>query len=252
MTIIGALFSFALASQGQTVAPIQVMGDDFESGSLDLWRSSARTIQIVSDPGTRNQVFRAVTDISNPEPYRSELVWRDADQGRLYAGKNYCIRLRLKVPEWKNTPNWALFMQTHAIPGDFNWSRCKTGRNSIGLRTAGNGMMHVKVIKTPLHMPEGGVSGDDAYVHPLTPNVWHRYKIHYRPSTGTDGILRIWKDGVLVYRQFGGNMDLSDKCGVPHYPATLFKFGIYKERTNTTSHEAYFDNVRVTEQDTCY
>jgi hypothetical protein len=79
-------------------------------------------------------------------------------------------------------------------------------------------------------------------------NVWRYYVIHVKHSPENDGLVEIWRDGVLLVNRTGANMyDLSN--GIFHMPN--WKLGIYKSAWNGTSvtgaHKRvlYFDSIKM-------
>ena len=70
-------------------------------------------------------------------------------------------------------------------------------------------------------------------------NKWHDIRVHAKWSTGADGLVQIWVNGVLKVNRKGRNM-LSNA-------PVLFRFGIYKSDVNQASNNhnqvVYYDEV---------
>ena len=67
---------------------------------------------------------------------------------------------------------------------------------------------------------------------------WTDFVIHYKPSDGSNGILKVWKDGGLVAQHLGANTP-RDETG------PYFKLGIYKGKYSAPSKTVYHDEFRV-------
>jgi hypothetical protein len=79
-------------------------------------------------------------------------------------------------------------------------------------------------------------------------NAWQYYVIHVKHSSGADGLVEIWRNGVKLVNHAGANMyDLSN--GVFHMPK--WKLGIYKSDWNGSSvtkarkRVLYFDAIKI-------
>jgi hypothetical protein len=76
---------------------------------------------------------------------------------------------------------------------------------------------------------------------------WHAYVMHIKHSTGSDGLIELWRDGKQIMKRSGPNM--YKISGTFHHPG--LKFGIYKSAWNGSSTTAtsvrviYFDDIRI-------
>ncbi|HTD92728.1 MAG TPA: PKD domain-containing protein, partial [Chitinophagaceae bacterium] len=84
---------------------------------------------------------------------------------------------------------------------------------------------------------------------PIAIGAWTDFVFHIRFSTGSDGVVEIWKDGTKVYTRNG-------PVGFNHAVAPFFKMGIYKwpwnpqdmpccGNTNSTQKVLYIDEFRL-------
>lgn len=77
---------------------------------------------------------------------------------------------------------------------------------------------------------------------------WHTYVFHVKHSSGSDGLIELWRDGQKIMNRSGANM-YSLSSGTFHMPN--WKLGIYKadwngsETTDVTQRVLYFDDVKL-------
>jgi hypothetical protein len=78
-------------------------------------------------------------------------------------------------------------------------------------------------------------------------DVWHAYVMHVKHSSGSDGLIEIWKDGVKIFNRSGANMYKVE--GDLHNPNV--KMGIYKSQWNgsgtslTNKRVLLLDDIRI-------
>jgi hypothetical protein len=100
--------------------------------------------------------------------------------------------------------------------------------------------------KYDLFTPSLGTAGSVATDGPSTfqkisKDKWHEFVFHIKHSTGSDGLIEVWRDGVKIHNITGRNM---------HTKVPKWKIGLYKSSFlhNTSEHGSrvlYFDNIRV-------
>ncbi len=76
---------------------------------------------------------------------------------------------------------------------------------------------------------------------------WTDFVLHFRlcPFPNCDGVLQIWKDGVLIVDQIGPNAYLPDPENKgPHLALNLYKFNFKDNPSLVTTRELYFDAIR--------
>jgi hypothetical protein len=84
-------------------------------------------------------------------------------------------------------------------------------------------------------------------------NVWTNWVFHIRFSYNNDGLIEIWKNGVLI-KTINGPNTYNDKVG------NYFKLGIYKwvwlpkyhSNSTTTQREVFYDDVRIGNENATY
>lgn len=83
---------------------------------------------------------------------------------------------------------------------------------------------------------------------------WHAYVMHIKHSSGSDGIVEIWRDNVQILKRTGPNMyKLSSTYKMPN-----LKLGIYKSAWNGTGttqtklRVLYFDEIKMGNEKATY
>jgi hypothetical protein len=238
--------AFAPVDLSAQTSPITVLQEGFENG-LGNWRASGNTTAATTTAEAKSGRYSVKMKLGPTDKvvYRTEIV---PNQGGVFnVGTEYCIKASLKLKNWTSVPNWMAIFQTHAVPGNENWN-CVSGRNSISLTVRKDQKIGLHVIKQPRR--DAGTSGaalaDFAYAGAFSYDKWHNFVFRYRPSFSSDGIIEAWQDGNKVYQQFGGNVDLYDRCGKPAEPWTYLKVGLYKDAANTGTQEIYYDDIVIT------
>jgi len=83
---------------------------------------------------------------------------------------------------------------------------------------------------------------------------WHAYVMHIKHSSGSDGLIEIWKDGVKIMDRAGANMYKVE--GDLHNPS--LKMGIYKSdwngsgTTETNIRVLYLDDIKIGNENATY
>jgi hypothetical protein len=72
-------------------------------------------------------------------------------------------------------------------------------------------------------------------------NEWHQFVFHFIHSTGADGLIEIWRDGVKIHTITGRNMHLK----IPKWKIGLYKASFKNHTSTRYSRVLYFDNVKV-------
>ncbi|MEI6946093.1 polysaccharide lyase [Paraflavisolibacter sp. H34] len=83
----------------------------------------------------------------------------------------------------------------------------------------------------------GSVSG----FKDISKDQWHQFVFHFIHSTGSDGLIEVWRDGVKIHEIKGRNSHLK----VPKWKIGLYKASFLNGTSNRNSRVLYFDNVRV-------
>ncbi|UCG59171.1 MAG: polysaccharide lyase [Phycisphaerales bacterium] len=220
---------------------------DFETGSLEGWRTSGNPPAVCSSP-TRAGAYAMKTSLDRRKDkvaYRTE-VSGPASQ----IGKEYWYGFSILLPEDYVPDNiWEIVAQWHGVP-DFdigeNW------RNPVmALSTTGGKWGFVSRWDSKRNTFEGGkrsYGGTKQYdLGAYATGVWTDWVVHVKWSHGSDGILGVWKNGQKVVTQGGPNA-FNDKKG------PYFKMGLYKgwkdpkrQSDAVSSRVLYHDEFRMAE-----
>jgi hypothetical protein len=85
-------------------------------------------------------------------------------------------------------------------------------------------------------------------------DAWHAYVMHIKHSSGSDGLIEIWKDGTKIMNRSGANMYKVE--GDLHNPNV--KMGIYKSdwngsgTTSTNIRVLYLDDIKIGNENATY
>jgi hypothetical protein len=215
---------------------------DFESGMKGL-RCSGNCPQVSTaqkKSGKYSGNFTLTRNMSTP--YRTEAVF--GEKGRFAFGKEYWVSFDYRYEDWKKdkSKDFAPF-QIHTTQS--NWSKeCKVTKAAAG--------------SAPFFM----VSGDDKvrfatyknktlWSGPIQKQQWLKIVVHFKISTGNDGFIEAWKDGVKLGRVNGANSPKFDGCGKLMREPYL-KVGIYKwdwkpgrKATGSTRRQLFVDNLKI-------
>jgi Polysaccharide lyase len=90
---------------------------------------------------------------------------------------------------------------------------------------------------------------------PITKGVWTHFVVHAEWSTGSDGVLEVWENGVKVIQKFGPNY----VCDGQNCTLNSFiRFGIYKSWWSNHFQDPadrlilYFDRVKIGDENSSY
>ncbi len=223
----------------------------FDSGGLGTWRretSAPHSVQVVNsltDP--TNQVAKFELRKDDPEVglgRRSELT-RISDP--IGSNRWYGFRIMLE-PGYQDDPSsYEIVAQWHDVPDRNLGESYRNPPLALFVRN-GNWRVRSRWDSKPLtvgNIPEGRAI---VWEGPYQAGVWTDWVFHVKWSSGTDGLVEVWKDGVKVGTQQGPST-YNDQIG------PYFKYGMYKADWNgsvnptpsiiTTPRISYFDEVRV-------
>lgn len=204
--------------------------EDFRSGKLDRWALSEdnrynlatntpERIAIVDAPGFPEGT-KAVKFVvpRAPNSFRAEISLRHESgfQERWYSEK--ILVPKEWVPEFQSKGN-DIVMQWHAIPGNGKATypnlEISIGRDKWFVRQSYGSAMEPKRVNKELPVQ-------------VVPGQWTSWVIHAKWSTREDGLIRIWKDGTVVFEAKGPNV--YGDIGVEYTP--YLKTGIYHPEWN--------------------
>jgi hypothetical protein len=72
-------------------------------------------------------------------------------------------------------------------------------------------------------------------------DTWHEFVFHIIHSTGSDGLIEVWRDGVKIHNIVGRNMHLQ----YPKWKIGLYKASFLDKSSERYSRVLFIDNVRV-------
>ncbi|MFD0894357.1 polysaccharide lyase [Luteolibacter ambystomatis] len=199
--------------------------DDFQSGSVTRWGISeddrynlaANTparLDVVDAPGLAGKKAVRFFVPRAPDSFRAEisLPHEQGFQERWYAG-------RILIPkDWvieRHSKGNDIVMQWHAIPG-----KGKATFPNLEISVGGDSWYIRRSFGTALENP---TRSNDKLADPIQPGTWVSWVLHAKWSPKEDGLIRIWKDGKVVYEKTGPNV--YGDIGVEYTP--YLKSGIY-------------------------
>lgn len=207
-----------------------LFADDFSAGSFGRWKFSLEgdydlatpppnRIAIVDAPdlGGGRRAARLVVPRA-PNSYRAEIALphENGCQERWYGA-------RVLVPsDWVVDPGkgGTIVLQWHGIPGNWRATFPNLQISIDGARWR---------VRRNFGAAQTGPTREDIILdEPLRPGKWVGWVIHAKWSTKEDGLLRVWKDGILVADKSGPN--LYTTIGVDYTP--YLKTGVYHANWN--------------------
>ena len=224
------------------------INNGFESGDLGSLRCSGNCPKVLTgQQKSGRNAAKFELHRKMPTPYRTEVVVSNQNIKRLHFGKEYWMSLDYRYEDWKKDKSKEMApFQIHTTPS--SWE--------------GNCQIKNSAIKFPFWM----MSGDDKVVFntyngkrlwtgSVEKNKWLNIVVHFKISTGNDGFIEAWKDGIKIGRIDGANSYKNDNCG--HLKPPYLKMGVYKGdwrpknqgiRPSTSSRrELWIDNFKFAE-----
>jgi len=238
-------FSFLLFffTHSSLNAATLIYDGNFDSGKLGGLSCSGNCPKVSSAQkrsGNRSADFTLTRNLRTP--YRTEAVF--GEKGRFAFGKDYWITFNYRYENWDKdkSKEFAPF-QIHTTQS--NWKKeCKVTRGAAA--------------SAPFFM----ASGDDKvrfatyknktlWSGSIQKRQWLKMVVHFKISTGNDGFIEAWKDGVKLGRVNGANSPKSDGCGKPMREPYL-KVGVYKwdwkkglKATGSTRRQLFIDDLKI-------
>jgi hypothetical protein len=76
---------------------------------------------------------------------------------------------------------------------------------------------------------------------------WHAYVMHVKHSSGSDGLVEIWRDGVVILSKKGQNMyKVTGDLKKPNWKLGIYKSGWNGSETSGTNKRVlYFDDIKM-------
>ena len=231
-----------------TLSPLNaatiIFNKDFESGGLSGLKCSGNCPTITASPVANGKYSGNFTLTRNmPTSYRTEAVL--TKNGFFDYGKEYWIGFDYRYKDWKkdSDADFAPF-QIHTRSSDYSKECQITPAYSTApfFMVTHNG--EARFVTYP---------GKILWRAPLQSNQWLNIIVRFRISTGSDGFIEVWKDGVKLGRVDGANGPKFDLCGKPMRTPYL-KMGVYKwtwkndaKTTEASRRQLFIDNFRIAE-----
>lgn len=204
--------------------------DNADGSSLFSSYVKLQTATSYAITASTNEVFQGTksarfelrdTDPENQDGTRSEVLFPIAPSTNLW----YSYAMYMPSAQYKDEAADEVISQWHGGGGITPAISLRVGSGHLYLRTPDN-------VKKDLGL--------------IDKDHWHAYVFHIIHSSGSDGLIEIWRDGQKIMSRNGPSMYAL--TGDFHLPN--FKFGIYKsdwngtKTTSTNLRVLYFDDVK--------
>jgi|GEM_PF-1165995 len=160
------------------------------------------------------------------------------------------VRTEVLFSQIENPETWysfSIFLPSNGYARDSDdeilsqWLQSGMGSPSISLRTLNDRFIY------RFRSNSGVITSHD--LSPATKDSWNRFVFHIIHSSGSNGLVEIWRNGIKILQKSGPNM----------YTGNLprWKLGIYKptwenRSTETQIRIAFFDNIRIGNENATY
>lgn len=216
------------------------LNNGFESGTLSGLTCSGNCPVVATTP-IRTGKYAGNFDLTPnmKTSYRTETVL--GDKGIFDFGKEYWVEFNYRYEDWaKDTDMEIAPFQIHTRPTSWDGA-CKLGTavsTAPFLMVSGND--EVKFVT---------YGGKVLWKATLQKKQWLNISVHFRISTGSDGLVEAWKDGVKIGMVKGPNSPKVNKCGKPMLPP-YFKMGVYKwnwqtKITQSSRRQLVIDDLKI-------
>lgn len=223
-----SLLTFPLAlglGSGRTAAAELRFANGFESGDVSAFVPSgnsptATTVNVKS--GRYAGSFELTRRM--PTSYRTEMVIpstgaANSGPGDFIYGHEYWLGFSYRYEDWaRDTDMESAPFQIHLRPSQWG------AQFQLGAAYSTAPFLMVVKDGEARFVTNGGKT---LWSAPVQLKRWLNLIVHFRISSGTDGFIEVWKDGVKMGRVDGKNSAPADAAGKPLRPAYL-KLGIYK------------------------
>lgn len=217
-----------------------VVSNGFESGNLNGLTCSGNCPIVTTSP-VRTGKYAGNFDLTPKmnTNYRTEAVL--GSKGIFEFGKEYWVEFNYRYEDWAkdSDPEIAPF-QIHAKASSWD-AACNIGAavsTAPFLMTSSND--EVRFITYGYKV---------LWRAPIQKKRWLNMSVHFKISSGSDGFVEVWKDGVKIGMVKGANSPKTDKCGKP-MKAPYFKMGVYKwnwkrKVTQSSRRQLFIDDLKI-------
>jgi Polysaccharide lyase/RTX calcium-binding nonapeptide repeat (4 copies) len=223
--------------------------DDFESGGIDQWspeRPTPQAVRVVPSPLGDGKAVRFELNRGDRLVHGGKRAELALDKIPANSERWYGYRIMLPT-SWEADASQEIVTQWHEYP-DFDLGEdWRSPPLALTIRNdkwaIDNRWDPKRVTKNNDPRPEGGIAS--LWSGPYQKGVWTDWVVRAKWSSKSDGLLQIWKDGVMVVNKRGANT-YNDRY------APYFKAGIYKpswkinpQASNVDQRVLYFDRMRI-------
>ncbi|MEE9361245.1 MAG: heparin lyase I family protein, partial [Cellulophaga sp.] len=230
------IFLFLIFANLPVNAATMVVSKNFDSSNLGGFVNSGNW------PTVEGKVAKFTLTRNMKTSYRTEAKLEDK-KGHFDFNKEYWIGMDYQYVDWDpNTGTEIAPLQVHTRASD--WSKkCHTG----SAHATAPFLMDTKGNKARFLTFGGKVLWQGA----IQRKQWLNIIVHFKISSGNDGFIEVWKDGVKLGRVNGANSNKNDPCGKT-MRTPFFKMGVYNylwrtKATEATRRELWIDNLKIAE-----
>ncbi len=240
---ISIIFLFIFFANLPVNAATLKINNGFESKDLGMFKCSGNCPKI-STTHKKSGKYSADFTLTRKmkTSYRTE-VKLDKKKGHFDFNKEYWIGMDYQYVDWEpDTGTEVAPLQVHTRASD--WSRkCHTGSAHATapflMDTIGNKARFLTF------------GGKVLWQGAIQRKQWLNVIVNFKISSGNDGFIEVWKDGVKLGRVNGANSNKNDPCGKP-MRSPYFKMGVYNylwryKATKATRRELWIDNLKIAE-----
>jgi hypothetical protein len=226
---------------GSPLQAATVVTNGFESGNLSGLQCSGNCPVVTTSPirtGRYSGNFNLTRTMKTS--YRTEAVL--GQTGVFQFGKEYWVEFNYRYEDWvKDSAAEIAPFQVHATASS-SATQCQLGS---AVSTAP--FLMVSQNDEAKFVTYGGKV---LWRAALQKKQWLNMQVHFKISSGSDGLVEAWKDGVKIGAVKGPNSPKVDKCGQPML-APYFKTGVYKWdwasfSTQSSRRQLIIDDLKVT------
>jgi len=239
--IIFSLFSIFLI--GNLNAATLIYNNGFETGNVSGLRGSGNWPTVATSPKASGKYSGNFTlTRSMRTPYRTEATMKDGS-GHFEFGKEYWFSFDYRYEDWKKDKSLELApFQIHTAASSWAldctvWFPAKTA--PFLMRSGNDEAIFYTYGKKVL------------WKGPIEKKKWLNIVVHFKISSGGDGFIEAWKDGVKLGKVTGPNSPKTDGCGKA-MRAPYFKMGVYKKdwkkgrkTTDSNRRQLFIDNIKI-------
>lgn len=244
-TFISIVFLFFAQSPANS-ATLNV-DNDFQSAQSNSFRCSGNcpTVAASSEASSKSS-FNFDLSRTMATNFRTEATL--GKRGIFAFNREYWLGFNYRYEDWAKDSNAEIApFQIHARPSD--WTKgCNLG-SAVGTAPF---LMLSENDEVRFYTYGGKIM----WRAPIQKKQWQSLTVHFKISTGSDGFVEAWKDGVKLGRVDGANSPVLDKCGKP-MREPYFKMGIYKwdwkrKSTQSSRRQLFIESPKIAEGSDAY